>query len=480
MKKLIFILLAFLSAFSQAQDKKWTLKECVDYALENNISVRQNQLDLQNSELGKKDAFGNFLPSLNASASHSWNIGLNQNITTGLLENLTTQFSSFGASANVDIYKGLRNMNQMRRANLQILASQYQLDNMKDDISLFVANAFLQVLFNKEQLKVLEAQKEITNQELKRTNDLVEAGSLPRGDLLEIEATKASQEQQIVNAENAILLSKVSLAQLLLIEDYENFDIVDNDYDVPPTMILNESPQTIIAKAKETRYNIKIAENNRELAEYDLKISKGALQPTLSGSYSYSTRASYSDRIVGAELDPDNPFTTTQIGTVQSSGEAVVTDVPNTNPVVAGPDALFDQFSVNDGHNFGLGLSIPIFNGFAIRNNVKRSEINVERTKFQLEQANLDLETNVYQAYNNAKGALKAYEAAQKTQEARQEAFNYSQERYNVGLLNSFDFNQSKNRLETAQSEVVRTKYDYIFKLKVLEFYFGIPITETN
>ena len=480
MKKLIFLLFTFTCVFSYAQNKKWTLKECVDYALENNISVKQNKLDLENSELAKKDAFGNFLPSLNASGSHSWNIGLNQNITTGLLENLTTQFSSFGASANVDIYRGLRNLNQMRRANLQILASQYQLDNMKDNTSLFVANAFLQVLFNKEQLKVLQAQKEITNQDLKRTNDLVEAGSLPRGDLLEIEATKASQEQQIVNAENAILLSKVSLAQLLLIEDYENFDIVDTDYEVPPTGILNETPQTIIEKARESRYDIKIAENNKELAEYDLKIAKGALQPTLSGSYSYSTRASYSDRIVGAELDPDNPFTTTQIGTVQSTGEAVVTDVANTNPVLAGPQALFDQFSLNDGHNFGLSLSIPIFNGFSLRNNVKRNKINVERTKYQLEQANLDLETNVYQAYNNAKGALKAYEAALITQDARQEAFNYSQERYSVGLLNSFDFNQSKNRLENAQSEVIRTKYDYIFKLKVLEFYFGIPISETN
>jgi len=480
MKKLIFILLAFLSAFSQAQDKKWTLNECVNHAIVNNISVKHNELDLKNSELNKKDAFGNFLPSINSSASHSWNVGLNQNITTGLLENLTTQFSSFGASANFDIYKGLTNLNQMRRSNLEILASQYQLDNMKDNISLSVANAFLQILFSKEQLKVLNAQQEITLDELQRTQDLVDAGSLPRGDLLEVEATIASQEQQVVNAENAIVLSKISLAQLLLIEDYENFDIVDDDYQIPPTDILNESPESIITKAKETRYDIKIAENNSAIAEYNLKIAKGALQPSLTGAYSYSTRASYSDRIIGSTLDPDNPFTTTQIGEVESSGEAVITDIPNTIPVVAGPDDLFNQFSLNDGHNFGLSLNIPVFNGFAIRNNVKRSQINLERTKIQLEQASLDLETNVYQAYNDAKGALKAYEAAQKTLTAREEAFNYSKERYDVGLLNAFDFSQSKNRFEAAQSEVVRTKYDYIFKLKVLEFYFGIPITELN
>ena len=136
--------------------------------------------------------------------------------------------------------------------------------------------------------------------------------------------------------------------------------------------------------------------------------------------------------------------------------------------------------SDNKNHNFGLQLSIPIFNGFAAKNNVSRSKVNFERSKNLLEQANLDMETTVYQAYNDTKGALKAYEAALKTLAARQEAYNYSKERYNVGLLNAFDFSQSQNRFEAAQSEVIRTKYDYIFKLKVLEFYFGIPITELN
>lgn len=476
MRLISIIFFLFLGIASQAQVKKWTLQECVAYALENNISVKQSELDLKTAEINKKDAVGNFLPTLNASANHSWNIGLNQNITTGILENLTTQFTSFGLNSSVDIYAGLRNINQLHRSNLTILANQYQLDKMKDDISLLVANSFLQILFNKEQLKVLQAQQAVSEQQLERTQNLVDAGSLPRGDLLEVQATIASQEQQIVNAENAILLSKVSLAQTLLIKDYKNFDTADIDYDVPVTNILNETPETIIAKAKEERYEIKIADANSKLAEYDLKIAKGALQPTLSGFYSYSTRASYTDRIVGAELDPNTP--TNQIGVVESTGEAVV--APNFRGVIGNAAPLFDQFSLNDGHNFGLQLSIPILNGFSASNNVGRNRVNLERAKFQLEQANLDLETNVYQAFNDAQGAMKAYEAAQKTLTARQEAFNYSQERYNVGLLNAFDFSQSQNQLETAQSEVIRTKYDYIFKLKVLEFYFGIPISELN
>ncbi|NCP88960.1 MAG: TolC family protein [Flavobacteriales bacterium] len=442
MKKVIFILLVLLTIKIQAQDHKWTLRACVDYAIENNISVKQSELDLKTSEYNKKDAIGNFLPSLNGSVNHSWSIGLGQDPVTFNAVNSTTKNLSGGISSSLDIYKGLQNINQLQRSKLQLLASQYQLDDMKDNISLSVANSFLQILFNKEQYKVLLTQHEISQEELSRTEELVNAGSLPKGDLLEIQATLASQEQQLVNAQNAIFLSKIQLAQILLIKDYKNFDIVDTEYDVPNTFILNESPEAIINKAKETRYNIKIAENNTKIANYNLKIARGALQPSISGSYNFGT----------------NYFTSQLFDT---------------------PD-FETQISDNKSHNFSLRLNIPIFNGFSSRNNVKRSQVDFDRSKYQLEQANLDLETNVYQAYNDAKGALKAYEAAQKTLNARQEAYNYSKERYNVGLLNAFDYNQSQSRFEQAQSDVVRTKYDYIFKLKVLEFYFGVPITDIN
>lgn len=442
MKKVIFILLVLSTIKIQAQDHKWTLRACVDYAIENNISIKQSELDLKTSEYNKKDAIGNFLPSLNASANHSWSIGLAQDPVTFDAVNSTTKNLSGGISSSLDIYKGLQNINQLQRSKLQLLASQYQLDDMKDNISLSVANSFLQILFNKEQYKVLLTQHEISKEELSRTEELVNAGSLPKGDLLEIQATLASQEQQLVNAQNAIFLSKIQLAQILLIKDYEHFDIVDTEYDVPNTFILSESPEAIISKAKETRYNIKIAENNTKIANYNLKIARGALQPSLSGSYNFGS----------------NYF---------------------TSELFATPD-FETQISDNKSHNFSLRLNIPIFNGFSSRNNVKRSQVDFDRSKYLLEQANLDLETNVYQAYNDAKGALKAYEAAQKTLNARQEAYNYSKERYNVGLLNAFDYNQSQSRFEQAQSEVVRTKYDYIFKLKVLEFYFGVPITDIN
>lgn len=470
--KIIIALGLLVTGITSAQNKKWTLQECVEYALENNISIQQSALDQNSAEIDVKDAKGNFLPTLNASTSHSWNIGLNQNITTGLLENLTTQFTSAGLNAGVNIYNGLQNVNQLRRANLAVLASQYRLDNMKDDISLAVANAYLQILFSRENLLVSQAQFVVTEQDLKRSKELVASGVVPNGDLLTIKATAATQQQQIVNAENALRLAKISLAQLLLISDYENFDVVDEDFMIPSSVVMNSSPKEIFAKALEFRNDIKLSETNIGLAEYDLELAKGGLYPRVSAFYGYSTRASYQDQIVGFEPNTANPFR--QIGVVQSTGESVV--VPNTNSIIGGPDPLFSQFSANDGHSFGLSLNVPILNGFSAKNRVSRSKINLERTKLQFNQDKLNLENTINQAWNDAKAALKAYEASEATLAAQSEALTYAKERFNVGLMNAFDFSQSQARVDNAQANAVRSKYDYIFRLKVLEFYFGIPI----
>ncbi|HLF53309.1 TolC family protein [Flavobacterium sp.] len=447
---LVFVL--FFGLLSQAQSKKWTLAECVDYAIKNNISIKQSDLDNQIASIDRKGAIGNFLPTINASANHSWNIGLNQNITTGLLENQTTQFTSAGLNSNIAIYNGLQNQNRLRRANLSIVSAQYQLAKMKDDVSLNVANAFLQILFNKENVKVQKEQLANNDKQLLRSQELVNAGVVPRGDLLDIKATVAANNQAIVNAENALLISKLSLAQLLQLEDFQEFDIADNETDTKESSILIQTPSSIFEKAKEERVELKIAKTNMEIAEKDMKIAKGGYQPSLQGFYSFSTRAGYSDRIVGID--------------------------GNGDPILAPALPVFEQFDENKGHSFGVQLSVPILNGFSARNNVERSKVALERSKIALSQQELDLERNVYTAFTDAKGAMKAHESAIIALEARQEAYTYAKEKYAVGMMNAFDFNQSQTLLVNAQSEVLRTKYDYIFRIKVLEFYFGIPIIQ--
>jgi len=451
MKKIICIPLVIILLFSlsiQAQTKKWTLEECVKYAIDNNISIKQVDLDTKTADIGKKDAIGNFIPSLNSNANHSWNIGLNQDPTTGLLRNQTTQFSTMGATMGFDIYRGLQNQNTLRRANLSIIAAKYQLTKIQEDIALNVANAFLQVLFNKENLKVQQEQKANNEKQLARSEELVKAGSVPRGDLLDIKATVAADNQRVINAENALLISKLSLAQLLQLKEFYDFDITDDTSVKDENNILAQTPIAIYDKAKEQRTELNIAKTNLEIAEKNVAIAKGGFQPTLQGFYNINTRISYADR-----------FT-----------------VVNGAPVAVPAPAFGDQFMDNKGQAFGAQLSIPVFNGWSVKNNVERSKVNLEKSKIAVEQEELTLQRNVYTAFTDAKGGLNAYESALSALEARQEAYNYSKERYAVGMMNSFDFNQSQTLFTVAQSEVLRTKYDYIFKIKILEFYFGIPI----
>ncbi|MBR9915697.1 MAG: TolC family protein [Algicola sp.] len=477
MKKIVSIFILIASLSSYAQNKKWTLIECVQYALDNNISVKQSALDYETAEIDKLTAVGNFLPSLNASGGVSENTGLSFNPVTNNAQ--TTTFLSVTGRVNVGytLFDGLRNYRTLQRAEISRLASQYRLDKMKDDISLFVANGYLQVIQNKANLEVLKSQNEVTQEQIDRTQQLVDAGSLPRGDLLEIKATDASEKQAIINAENNIQISLISLAQLLLIKDYENFDIEDEGYDIIDAGIAEKNVDEILSKAKETRSEIKIAEQNVELAKKDLQISKGAYLPTLSAFFGYDTRYTNATSFIN-QVDPDNPTVTQQIGTVEGTGQAVIGEFPNTFAVEVGADPFFDQLYQNDGISYGLQLNIPIFNGFSTKANVKRNKINLERSKLQLEQAELDLESTVYQAYVDAKGSLKSYEAAELALESQQLAYDYAKERYDVGLTNAFDFSQSKLRYDNARIELNRAKYDYIFKLKVLELYFGIPATE--
>ena len=435
-KKIVFFLLLVGFQLS-AQSKKWTLEECVDYAIKNNISIKQSELDLKTTDIDKLEAIGGFLPTLNGNANYSMNTGASINPVTNQFQNETFKSMSASANSGIMLFNGLANWKTLQRAKLSKIANSYRLDKMKDDIALSIANSYLQILFNKEQLKVQKNQNLITKENIKRTQELIQAGSLPAGDIYELQATDASQEQQIVNTENALLIAKIGLCQTLLLEDYANFDISDEVMDLPMTDMTNETQESILEKAKESVKDVKIAMANVDVAKKDVALSRSSYLPTLTGFLGYNTR--------WAESIPFN---------------------------------FIDQLTLFDGTAVGLQLNVPILNGFATRGRVQRAKINQERSEFQLKQAELDLERNVYQAYNDVINAKKSFEAAKKTLEARKQSFNFSKERYEVGLMNSFDFSQSTIAYENAQSEVLRTKYDYLFRTKILEFYFGIPLVK--
>ena len=441
--KLTVLLILFSIGALVAQQKRWSLEECVIYAEQNNLTIQQFELDLENAKIDKSDAIGNLLPNANGSINFQSSTGLSFDPTNNQPVNTTQNSSSGNIRSNLNIFDGLANYNRLKRAKLNAIANQYRLDDLVDDIRLNVAINYLSVLSNKESLKVFEAQYAFTKQDMLRTEELVASGVVPQGDLLEIQATAANQEQQIVNGENQVLISRIALAQLLQITDYENFDIAEEEFDVPPSDILSNSPKVIFEKALSFRNDIKFSESTVGLAEKDVEITKAALYPTLGAFVNYNTR--YSDQF----FDP-------------LTGDLI---------------PFKDQLWINDGISFGAQLSVPIFNGMSTRNNIKRSEISHKKAQLQFEADKLDLEANINQSYVDVKNAAKSYESAQKTLEARRLAYSYSKERYDVGLMNAFDFNQAQTRVDNAEADVIRTKYDYIFRLKLLEFYFGIPIT---
>ena len=431
--KSILIFLLFFSFSSFAQEKL-SLKDCIDRAIEKNISIKNSSLDLLNSTENKKTAIGNFVPSFNINGNHSWNTGLTQNITTGLLENQTTENSSMNMSVAVDVFNGLANIRRLHRANLDLLAKKYQLEDMKEDISLLVANSYLQILFNKEQLDVQKSQLKISQEELRNAKEKFNNGVIPEGNLFEIEANLALSEQNVIMAENGYQLSKLSLSQLLMFGDSDNFDIADDNYEIPQTDILNKDAKEILEEAMKNRNDIKLAETNLKIAIKEQQISKSALLPSASAYYSYNSR--------------------------------VIMDAPTS---------LRSQFDLNAGESIGLQLNIPIINGWSSRAGIKKSKLNVLRSKNLLDQTKMDLENTIYQALNDAKGAMKSYEAAKKSEIARKTAYEYAKERFENGALNTINYFQAQQLFETAQSELIKAKYDYIFKIKVLEFYFGIP-----
>src|SRR5690554_165445 len=420
-KSAILFFFLISSQLFLSQEKKWTLEECVAHALENNISIKQSALDLENAEIDRLDAIGNFLPNLNANATASNNTGLSLNPTTNRLENTTLGSASAAVNVGLTLFDGLRNLRQLQRAKLSALAAQYRLDKMEDDITLMVANSFLQVLLNKANLEDAKSQNLVTEAQHQRTVDLIDAGAIPRGDLLEINAIDASEKQRIAEAENLVKISLIGLAQLLHIKDYSNFDIVEAEFEIIDNEVVDMDVSSIISSAKKNRSEVKIAEENVNLSEKDLQISRGAYYPTLSAFFGYNTR--YADN----------------------------------DPLMRG---FVEQLYLNDGIGYGVQINVPIFNGFAVRSNVIRNKINLQNTEYQLEQAELDLESNVYQAYVDAKGALKAHEAATVAMESQELAYQYAKDRYDVGLTNAFDFSQSKLRYDNAKIEENRTKFE--------------------
>jgi len=459
---LFFGLLASISA----QSKVWTLEECISYALENNLQIQQNELSQKLADYDLKQAKYNILPDLNGFAAHAYNFGQTIDPFTNQFANTQVRSNSFSISSTFIIFNGFRNVNTVKRNQAQQKSAQFDLEKMKNDISLNIANSFLGILFNQELLNNAQAQLRITQQQIDRIRKQVEAGALPQGALKDIDAQFASEELNVVNAQNQLKLSKLNLEQILRLESSDEFEILSPDLSNFNGVKELISPGALYLSALETMPEIKSAEYNLFASTKGTQIARSGYMPTLSISGSMGTGFSGANREVINLVNPQF----IENGNVTESGERILS--PSVTPVFQ-DKSFTDQFSDNENKSIRFSLSIPIFNKFSARIGVKRAKIQEQLADLNYESTKLALRQNIESAHNDAVAALKRFRAAEKSVSALETSFAYTQERYNVGIINSFDFNNEKNRLINSQSELLQAKYNYIFSTKVLDFYQG-------
>ncbi len=444
MKRIFSLIAAALLLFgltSARAQESWSLLKCIDYALKNNIQIKQQVLNTQYYNNQLNQAKYNRLPNLNAGAQNQMSFGRTLGADNTYLD-INSNSTSASLNANVTLWNGFTLKNAVKQADMDLRATLEDLQKAKDDIMLNIAASYLEILFAEELLTVAEDLQKITQLQIDRTGKLVEAGSLAKGSLLEIEAQNAREELNVVNAQNRVQLAYLSLYQLLELPSTESFKIEKPTLPEVGANLSLMNSMDIFKNAVQLKPSVKSAQFKLESAKQQLSIAKGNMLPSLTfgGNYYNFYNNKYMNYQTGSKI------------------------------------ALSDQLKSNERYGFGFTLNIPIFNRYQARTGVNNSQIQVENTELQLQSAKNLLRKDIEQAYTNAIAAFKRYVANQKAVVSSQEAFRYTEEKFNVGMVNSVEYNQSKNNLSAAKSDSLQAKYEYIFRTKILDFYSGRTI----
>ncbi len=467
-KQILLILTAIIITVNSFAQEKWTLEKCIRYAQENNIQVKQQKLSVKVSESRLIQSRGSLFPSVNGYASDSYRMGRSVDPYTNSFSNTNVNSINFGLQASVDLFKGMQQYKTLKANEYMLMASMQDLEIMKNNISLNVVAAYLQILFAEENLENAETQKEITEKQLSRTQKLVDAGSLAEGNLLEVQAQLASEELNVINAENKLSIAKLSLNQLLELKEQE-IDIVKPLLPDLKTEAVAINPQMIFLEAME-RPEIKASKYRVQSAESLLSNAKGAYSPSLRLSVSWGT--GYSDARKKYDLQPSSPKT---VGYLEQNPKMLVKAAGFST---VEKDYAFNlQIRDNASTTIGLTLNIPIFNKLRIREKVSREKFNLKNEKYKEELVKNQLFKDIQNAYNEAKTALSEYKGTQKSLEAQKEAFRHTEQKFQLGIVTSLDYVQAKTKLNTAESYLLKAKFKYLFATKVLDFYRGRPLT---
>ena len=468
---ILFFSVILLSAFSAMSQKVWTLEDCINYALENNLdiqkqiqSVESYKADLTQSALG-------MLPNLNASGTNYWNFGQTIDQYTNTFATTSVRSNNFYVSSSMVLFNGLQKLNTVKQNQIMVLASKYDLDVIKNSISLTVAGYYLDILFNSELLDVAKEQLRITKLQVERIQKMVDAGSSARGDLLNIQAQKATEELTQVQTSNLLKISYLSLEQLIDFPVTADFHVEKPRLKPVEAPAQPVTPEIIYEHALKNRPEIRSAELRVDAAQKRLAIARGIITPTLSVSGSWGTGYSGAAR----EIDPNVPpvVSLEKIGVALPSKDSVFGYNVNYATRLK---SFGDQLKTNNNQSVGFSLSIPIFNGWQGRTNITQAKISKNQAELDLDIEKRTLRKIIEQSYADAVASLQKYNSSLEKVNAQTESFKYTQQKFDVGMLTSFDYNNSKKDLTKAESDLLQAKYDFIFKTTILDFYMGNPI----
>ena len=462
----LFTIISF-SAFGQ---EKWGLQRAVAYAMDNNLTVKQAIYQAQVSRLTAKQTQATLYPSINGSLSGSYQHGLNENPTTGTLESANFLSGSIGAQAGYDIFSWGARKNNIAATELYAKADEVGIDKAKNDIALFVANAFLQVMLRREQVRISEVAVQLSLAQLINTRKLVDAGTQPELNAIQIEAQVARDSSALLQAQSLVQEGLITLKGYLNIDLATPFDIespavesipVDNITDLQPEAIYDLAVQT---QPLQKQYALRIEGSKKQV-----NAARGNMYPSLSAFGGLNSRYINAKYPVLLGVQANQP-TGAYIVDAAGSKTNVLSDRPLYGEKTVG---LFRQLNTNFGQSVGLSINFPVFNAWSARTQWEKAKINVLQTQLQDDQEKVNLKTNIYTAYQQAFSSLQKYNASTRNVDASQKALDISKKRLEYGLLGTLDYIITQNNLYRAQIEEVSNHYDYVFKMKVLEFYKG-------
>ncbi|WP_394991298.1 TolC family protein [Emticicia sp.] len=470
---LVFAQSSAVSGSGNSGDKV-TLQDAIDFALRNNLSIKQNNLQVEQGINTLDQSKWAKYPTLNGGTNFNLFSGRNINpYTNGIITN-TVGSNGFGLNSGVILFDGYQTRNGIALNQLNLEASQLDLQNMKNQITLNIVVGYLNVLSQQDLLSISQRQLEVTQIQLERSQKLVNAGSLPETNLFDIKAQLANDELNVVNAENAIISAKLTLKQLMNTGADRDIELVRVEVPNPSIQAYPATPAQIYEIAQGFLADVQAADMRVKASQKSVDIAKGLKMPTVSASASFNSSFS----TAAENVNVTQKIVEQEAGYVNVANirYPVFAYVP-TSVASREKIAYFRQLGGNGNASLGLNVRIPIFNGYSTKFRLTTAQIQQKQSEVQADNVRLRLRQDIELAYVNMTNAAKRFSALGNQVRALEESFRAAEARFNVGALNALDYNISKTNLDRARANQIQAKYDYVFRIKILDYYQNRPLT---